>query len=100
MFWTEHEELSDVTESLIAEDAAAVVRDANEMATFLREHLHDRDTNHESTMGARASRMVQSQAGATESTGAALARLVLPSADVSAGRFDAPLRSMPGRMRA
>ena len=90
----------DVTESLIAGSAAAVVRDANGMATFLGEHLTDRDANPESTMGGRASRLVQSQAGATEATGDALARFVLPNADVSTGRFDAPLQSFSTRMRA
>ena len=90
----------DVTESLIVESAAAVVRDANEMATFLGEHLADRDADFDSTMGGRASRLVQSQAGATEATGDALAGFVLPNANVSTGRYDAPLRSVPRRMRA
>ena len=92
----------DVTESLIAENAAAVVHDANEMATFLNEHLNDRFTDSgANTMGDRASSFVATQAGATERTAEALAQFVLPNADVSASRFDAPARSLSStRMRA
>jgi 3-deoxy-D-manno-octulosonic-acid transferase len=69
----------DIVASLLAADAAVVVRDANELETFVRRSLDE--PTYAATLGARGQELVQSQLGATGRTVALLESLLPASSD-------------------
>ena len=64
----------DIVATLLANDAAVVVRDAEELETFVRRGLDD--PSYAAGLGTRAQQLVRSQLGATRHT-LALINLVL-----------------------
>ena len=92
----------DVTESLLANGAAQVVHDADELADFLvlqLEKISNSEFSETTTCGKNAAEFVRSQMGATKQTQAVLAEFVLPMAKDSRIHFDAPPNSATRNQR-